>query len=67
MNIVKHRYMFFLISLIVIIPGIVALAIWGLPLSYDFTGGSMLEVKFEAGKVPATGRNCDHLHKSRNS
>ncbi len=54
MNIVKHRYMFFLISLIVIIPGLVALGVWGLPLSHDFTGGSMLEVKFETGKVPGS-------------
>lgn len=44
--------MFFLVSLIVIIPGLIALGVWGLPLSHDFTGGSMLEVKFEAGKTP---------------
>jgi preprotein translocase subunit SecF len=53
MDIIKHRYLYFLISLIVIIPGIVALALWGLPWAIDFTGGSMLEVKFEAGKAPA--------------
>ncbi|HEX7557264.1 MAG TPA: protein translocase subunit SecF [Leptolinea sp.] len=52
MDIIKHRYLYFLISLIVIIPGIIALAIWGLPWAIDFTGGSMLEVKFEAGKAP---------------
>jgi preprotein translocase subunit SecF len=52
MEIVKHRYWFFLISLIVIVPGLIGLAIWGLPLSHDFTGGSMLEVKFESGKAP---------------
>lgn len=51
MEIVKHRYWFFLVSLIVIVPGLIALAVWGLPLSHDFTGGSMLEVKFEAGKA----------------
>lgn len=52
MDLIKHRYLYFLISLIVIIPGIVALALWGLPWAIDFTGGSMLEVKFEAGKGP---------------
>jgi preprotein translocase subunit SecF len=52
MDIIKHRYLYFLISLIVIIPGIIALALWGLPWAIDFTGGSMLEVKFEAGKAP---------------
>jgi preprotein translocase subunit SecF len=51
MEIVKHRYWFFLISLIVIIPGLAALAVWGLPLAHDFTGGSMLQVKFETGKA----------------
>jgi preprotein translocase subunit SecF len=52
MDIIKNRYLYFLISLIVIIPGMVGLAIWGLPWAIDFTGGSMLEVKFEAGKAP---------------
>ncbi len=28
MNIIKHRYLFFLISLLVIIPGAVALILW---------------------------------------
>ncbi len=51
MNIVKNRYYYFLISLIVILPGLIALGVWGLPLSYDFTGGSMLEVQFEQGKA----------------
>ncbi len=54
MNIIKHRYLYFAISLLVIVPGIIALIIWGLPLAIDFTGGSVLEVKFDAGKVPTT-------------
>lgn len=53
MNIVKHRYLYFLISLIIILPGLIALGVWGLPLSHDFTGGSMLEVQFEEGKALA--------------
>lgn len=52
MEIVKHRYLFFLISLIIIVPGLIALAVWGLPLSHDFTGGSMLDIQFESGKAP---------------
>lgn len=50
-NILGKRYVFFGISLLIIIPGLV-LAILGLPLSIDFTGGSLLEVKFESGKAP---------------
>ncbi len=54
MNIIKHRYLYFAISLLVIVPGIIALIIWGLPLAIDFTGGSILEVKFTSGVVPTT-------------
>ncbi|MBA4420654.1 MAG: protein translocase subunit SecF [Anaerolinea sp.] len=54
MNIIKRRYLFFLISLLIIIPGILALIFWGLPLAIDFTGGSMLEVQFPAGKALST-------------
>ena len=51
LNIVKRRYLYFGISLLVIIPGLIALSIWGLPLSIDFTGGSLLEVQF-SGAAP---------------
>jgi preprotein translocase subunit SecF len=53
MNIIKYRYLYFGISLLVIIPGILALIFWGLPLGIDFTGGSLLEVQFASGKPPA--------------
>lgn len=53
-DIVSKRYLYFAISFIVIIPGIIALALWGLPLAIDFTGGSMLEVHFESGISPST-------------
>ena len=51
-DILSKRYFYFAISLIVILPGIILLAVGGLPLSIDFTGGSLLEVQFEAGKSP---------------
>ncbi len=53
MNLIKYRYLYFGISLLVIIPGVIALIIWGLPLGIDFTGGSLLEVKFASGQPPA--------------
>jgi len=53
MNLIRFRYLYFGISLLVIIPGILALIIWGLPLGIDFTGGSLLEVKFASGKPPS--------------
>jgi preprotein translocase subunit SecF len=53
MNIIKYRYIYFAVSLLVIVPGIIALIIWGLPLGIDFTGGSLLEIQFASGKPPA--------------
>jgi preprotein translocase subunit SecF len=51
-DIVKHRYLYFGISLLVIIPGMIALFVWGLPLAIDFKGGSLLDIRFDTGKVP---------------
>jgi preprotein translocase subunit SecF len=59
MNIISRRYLYFLISGIVIIPGVLALILWGLPLSIDFTGGSLLEVSFDAGKAPQPAEIVD--------
>ena len=52
MNIIKNRYLYFFISLLVIIPGVVFMFLnWNksgqaLPLAIDFTGGSFLEAQF---------------------
>lgn len=46
MNIIGKKYWYFLISLIVIIPGIVSLILYGLNLSVEFTGGSNLTFSF---------------------
>jgi preprotein translocase subunit SecF len=51
MNILGKRYFFFGVSLILIIPGLIILFTGGLPLSIDFTGGSLLEVSF-ANQAP---------------
>lgn len=49
MNIIKHKNWYFAFSLLIIIPGIVAMIMWGLNLSIDFTGGSRLTLAFESG------------------
>ncbi len=51
-DIIGKRYFFFVLSLILIIPGMVILITQGLPLSIDFTGGSLLEFQFESGELP---------------
>ena len=43
-DLVGKRYLFFLISLIIIIPGVISLFLFGLKLGIDFTGGTYWEV-----------------------
>jgi preprotein translocase subunit SecF len=51
MNILGKRYFFFGLSLLIIISGLVVLFLNKVPLSIDFTGGSLLEVSF-TGQSP---------------
>lgn len=53
MDIVGKRYLYFAISLIAIIPGLIGLLFWGLPLAVDFEGGSLAEIRFTSGTAPA--------------
>ena len=46
MNFMKWRWLYFLISLLVIVPGVISLIIFGLKPAIDFTGGSLLEIHF---------------------
>ncbi len=48
MNIVGKRKIWFVISIILIVPGTIALILWGLKPGIDFTGGQEIEV---AGEV----------------
>jgi preprotein translocase subunit SecF len=54
LNILGKRYLYFLLSLIIIVPGFIVMAINGMPLAIDFTGGSLLEVKFNNATLPST-------------
>ncbi len=49
-DILSKKYWYFGFSLVVILAGLIILAVFGMPLSIDFTGGSLLEVKFEDGQ-----------------
>lgn len=51
-NLMRYKLLFFAISLFVIIPGIFSLAKYGLKLSIDFTGGTLIEVKSKPN-IPA--------------
>lgn len=47
MNLIAKRKWFFAFSLTIIIPGLIALFIWGLRFGIDFAGGTLWELKFE--------------------
>ncbi len=55
-DILGKRYYFFGLSLLIIIPGLILLGVLAanqsLPLAIDFTGGSLLEVRFEGSVQP---------------
>jgi preprotein translocase subunit SecF len=52
LDLVGKRYLFFLISLLTIVPGMIALAMGGLRLGIEFTGGTLWEVRFEQPVTP---------------
>lgn len=53
MNLIKYKNWFFIFSLALIVPGIIAFFTWGLKLGVDFAGGTLWEVKFEKLIEPA--------------
>ena len=52
LNIISKRYWYIAFSLILIIPGLILLAVKGMPLGIDFTGGTMMELQFSEGNRP---------------
>ncbi len=46
MNIIGRRKIWYLISLILILPGILAIIFWGLPAGIDFKGGTLLDISY---------------------
>jgi preprotein translocase SecF subunit len=52
-NLVNKRYIFLLISLIIIIPGTISLLAKGLNVGIDFAGGSTVEFRPEKSLTPA--------------
>lgn len=43
----RYKWLYFLISSFVLLPGIYSLFRWGVKTSIDFTGGALLELKFK--------------------
>lgn len=51
-NFIKHQWLYFIISAMIIIPGVYYLITHGLTPAIDFTGGSLIEVSFENDVLP---------------
>lgn len=47
MNLMKYKLLYFIFSMLIILPGLYYLISSGLRLGIDFTGGALLEYKFE--------------------
>jgi preprotein translocase subunit SecF len=54
MNILGKRYLFFAISTVFILTGLIIIAIDGLPLAIDFKGGTLLELQYSSTALPST-------------
>src|SRR3989338_11690304 len=63
-NIIGKKWWFIIFSGVIILPGIISLILWGLRLSIDFTGGSLIELKFQTD--PANNQNIEEVIKNRN-
>ena len=51
MNLIKYKNWFFTLSLVVIMPGIFALFVWGLKLGIDFAGCTLWEIEFSDKEI----------------
>jgi preprotein translocase SecF subunit len=60
-NLVSKKYIFFAISLIVIVPGTLALLFWGLNPGIDFTGGTTLDLRFQHALSSADSSAIAHV------
>jgi len=47
-NLMKYKIWYLVFSALTIIPGVIALIIWGLNMAVDFTGGSVFRYEFES-------------------
>lgn len=61
MRFLRYRTFYFVISLLVIIPGLIFLILFGLKPSIDFAGGTLLELRFTAPITLSTEQLTEKL------
>ena len=60
MFIIAHRKFFFWLTGLILAAALGAIAVWGLPLGIDFTGGSLMQVDYPNGR-PALSTITDEI------
>lgn len=58
MHIIERRKIYYIFSLIIIIPGLISLFMQGLNLGIDYTGGSVVQVKIESSVTASEVREA---------
>jgi preprotein translocase subunit SecF len=59
MYIIKHRAFFFWLTGLILAAALASIAVFGLPLSIDFTGGSLVEVQYTGARPNLDGLKAD--------
>lgn len=62
-NFLKYKYIYFALSLTLVIPGLISLLVFGLNLSLDFTGGTLIEIETRKSVDP---NKISEIVKSKN-
>lgn len=62
-NIVRHRLVFYLLSVLLVAASLAAIGVWGLNFGVDFSGGSLAEIEFTGARpdAAAVARSLDAL------
>lgn len=55
-NIYRFHRLYFLVSAMILIPGMISLTLFGLKPSIDFVGGTMMEIRSSTQSIPDTQR-----------
>lgn len=51
-NIIQKRTIWYVLSVVLILPGLISLMVWGLNVGIDFKGGNLLEVQYTSERPP---------------